>query len=520
MSFLKKNILKNLSIINYLLIFSFLIYSTYIIIHQYDGHHVGLIYSNAIDLINGKLPYQEIFIQYGFLTTLIHSIILLVFDNKVFFLSFFNIIFYLLGVLFIGNCINILTNKNYSLIASCILLFNHPIPWLPWSNYLAFFFISISLFILLKKKGFFLTGLLLSLAVLCRQDFFIPIVISAITFFIFYFFDRYKVNYKILIYLISGFIVPIIIFFIYLILLGVFDQWLKYIIFPKYYLGFYNTTLFDLIIKYIFFFTSDSFFNFIYAPQYFFISIVLIFNSILILLKIFNKIVIPNNLFFIILFSIFLSSVSLNIELFRLYTSITFGIIPLFYFINKIHDKKLKYNLGLLILLPSIFSFIFYPFGNNDQFKRLIFNNQKTVINNNQFNFFKWPHTRVSTINFISSLKQACDVKYLDNLTFDSLLSTVNSYERVRLMPYQKASAKNSEFHTFVDTIKNPELNFIELINNEIQNENIILLINDNNDIYSNSKIKFTSSYKKIEINQSDIVGKPKILRVYIPNKC
>ena len=86
MSFLKTNILKNLSIINYLLILSFLIYSTYIVIHQYDGHHVGLIYSNAIDLINGKLPYQEIFIQYGFLTTLIHSIILLVFDNKVFFL--------------------------------------------------------------------------------------------------------------------------------------------------------------------------------------------------------------------------------------------------------------------------------------------------------------------------------------------------------------------------------------------------------------------------------------------------
>ena len=520
MSFLKTNILKNLSIINYLLILLFLIYSTYIIIHQYDGHHVGLIYSNAIDLINGKLPYREIFIQYGFLTTLIHSIILLVFDNKVFFLSFFNIIFYLLGVLFVGNCINILTNKNYSLIASCILLFNHPIPWLPWSNYLAFFFISISLFILLKKKGFFLTGLFLSLAELCRQDYFVPIAISAITFFTFYFFGRNKINYKILIYLISGFVLPIIIFFIYLFLLGIFDQWLKYIILPKYYLDLYNTTLLDLIFEYIFFFTSESFFNFIYTPQYFLISILLVFNSILILLKIFNKIIIPNNLLFIVLFSVFLSSLSLNTELFRLYTSVIFGIIPLLYFINKINDKKLKYNLRLLVLLPSIFSFVFYPFGNNDQFKRLIFNNQKTVINTNQFNFFKWPDIKVNTINFISSLKHTCDVKYLDNLTFDSLLSTVNSYERVRLMPYQKASAKNSEFHTFVDKIKNPELNFIELINKEIQNENIILLINENNDIYSNSKIKFTSSYKKIEINQSNIVGKPKILRVYIPNKC
>ena len=229
---------------------------------------------------------------------------------------------------------------------------------------------------------------------------------------------------------------------------------------------------------------------------------------------------VPNNLLFIILFSIFLSSVSLNIELFRLYTSVIFGIIPLLYFINKVNDKKLKDNLRLLILLPSIFSFIFYPFGNSDQFKRIIFNDQKTEINTNQFNFFKWPDIKVNTINFISSLNRSCDVKYLDNLTFDSLLSTVNSYERIRLMPYQKSSAKNSEFHSFVDKIKNPELNFIELINKEIQNENIILLINENNDIYSNNKIKFTSSYKKIEINQSDIVSRPKILRVYVPNKC
>ena len=176
MNFLKLKILKNLSIINYLSIFFFFIYAVYIVRYQYDGHHVGLIYSNAIDLIKGKLPYKEIFIQYGFLTTLIHSLILLLFDNKVFFISFFNIIFYSLGILFISKTVNNLIDKNYAFIATIIILFNHPVPWLPWSNYIAFFFISISLFLLSHpKKNFFLISFFLSLSILSRQDFFIPI---------------------------------------------------------------------------------------------------------------------------------------------------------------------------------------------------------------------------------------------------------------------------------------------------------------------------------------------------------
>ena len=89
MNFLRVIFLKNLSLINYLLIFSFFIYSIYIIRYQYDGHHIGLVYSNAIDFINGRLPYKEIFIQYGFLTTLIHSLILSIFENSVL-ISLFN----------------------------------------------------------------------------------------------------------------------------------------------------------------------------------------------------------------------------------------------------------------------------------------------------------------------------------------------------------------------------------------------------------------------------------------------
>ena len=38
-----------------------------------DPIHWGLMLSNAKDLYEGQLPYKDIFIQYGILTTLIHS---------------------------------------------------------------------------------------------------------------------------------------------------------------------------------------------------------------------------------------------------------------------------------------------------------------------------------------------------------------------------------------------------------------------------------------------------------------
>ena len=521
MNFLNNKILKNLYILNYLLIFFFFLYSIYTLRYQYDGHHIGLIYSNSIDLIKGKLPYKEIFIQYGFLTTLINSIILLLFDNKVFFISFFNIIFYSLGILFVSKTINNLVNKNYALIATIVILFNHPIPWLPWSNYITFFFISISLFLLSNKKSyFFLISFFLSLAVLSRQDCFIAVLFSFTFFSIFYLFGQNKINFKFVFKIFSGFFLPIIFFLLYLFFLNIYREWNNYLLIPNFYLDLHNTSVIDLVFNYFVFFTSNSFFDFIHNPQFFLISIILICNSILILLKIFNKIKIPNNIFMIVLLSIFLSSLSIQIELFRLYTSVIFGLIPLLYFLSKIKENELNRNLKLLIILPSIYSFVFYPMGNNDQFKKLMFGALKAELNNNQYDYFKWPKTKVNTINLINDLVKRCNVEYLDNLTFDSLLSTIGNHDRIRLLPYEKASLKNAKFHTFIDSIKNPNLNFIELINKQIQKQNIILLINENNNIYKNNKIKFTSSYNKVEINESDIVGKPKILKIYFPSKC
>ena len=220
------------------------------------------------------------------------------------------------------------------------------------------------------------------------------------------------------------------------------------------------------------------------------------------------------------MFSIFLSSSSLKIELFRLFTSVIFGLIPLLYFISKISNKELKHNLKLLIILPAIYCFVFYPMGNNDQFKKLVFNSSKKIIKNHKFDYYKWSDNQVNTINLISKLYDKCNVEYLENLTFDTLLSTVNDYDRIRLLPYEKAYIKNSKFHINIDKIKNANNNFIDLINKEIDKQNIILLISENNNVYKDDKIKVSSFYNKIEFNQSDIIGKPKILRIYLPSKC
>ena len=93
-----------------LITFSFL-YSLNIYLFVYDGHHHGLVFSNAIDLLEGRKPYSEIWIQYGFLTTLIHSIVILIFGKQLLFLNIFTIIIYLTSIFFISLTVRKLTNN-------------------------------------------------------------------------------------------------------------------------------------------------------------------------------------------------------------------------------------------------------------------------------------------------------------------------------------------------------------------------------------------------------------------------
>ena len=521
MSSLKLHKLINSDLINYILIFIFFLYSVYVIKHHYDGHHLGLLYSNALDLIKGKIPYKDIFIQYGFLTTLIHSLILIFFDNQIFFISFCGVLFYSFSILFISLSIKKLINSKYGLISSILILFNHPIPFLPWSNYIVFFFITLSIFLITKKNiNYFFLGIFISLAILSRQDVVVPILSSFIIFIILIV-NSFKKKYFIyFVKILIGFLLPIFLLVFYLIYFDIFSYWKSYLIIPKFYLDIYGKGTIEIILDFIFFFSTKSFFNFIVTPQLFLISIILFSNSIIIFLKLFNKINVPYNILYISILSILLCSMSLKIEIFRLYTSVIIGIIPLLYFLNEVIDKNVKKNLLRLLILPSLFSIFFYPFGNNDTFDKTNLLNNDIKINNKNFSFYKWPKNKTNSINLITEIVANCDVAYLENLTFDSLYSTIGNFDRVSILPYKLSSIKHNKFHNYINTLKNPDMNYIDKINLEIQKENLILLVNKNNNVYKNSKIEPTIMYSHIKINESLIEGKPDYLNIFVPNKC
>ena len=170
--------------------------------------------------------------------------------------------------------------------------------------------------------------------------------------------------------------------------------------------------------------------------------------------------------------------------------------------------------------MPAIFSILFYPFGNNELFKKINFNNKNNKIFDNKYDYLDWPVKISESINFISNLSKNCDVEYLDNLTFNSFYSTIGNYNRVRLLPYLKSDAKESEMSSYIDKIKNKKKSFFDIINDEITNNNIIVIYNENNNLYKYNTFKFSNSYKYTIINESDVLGKPKFLYIYYPQHC
>jgi hypothetical protein len=77
-----KNVLKNKNVFLLIITLPFIFFSIYISRFIHDLHHHGLMFVNALDLINNKVPYKEIFILYGIATTAIHSLSLLIFGEN------------------------------------------------------------------------------------------------------------------------------------------------------------------------------------------------------------------------------------------------------------------------------------------------------------------------------------------------------------------------------------------------------------------------------------------------------
>ena len=495
----------------YLIIALFFSLSIYFYSYIHDPHHHGLVFSNALDLLNGKRPYDEIFIQYGLLTTFFHSIILRIFGLEIIYLNYFTICINLISVYLIFKIVKKTTNQFYAFLSTLLILSNHPIVWLPWSNYISFFFIVLGIFFHIQKNHSdnYHLGFYFSLAVLARQDFFLPL------FFFFIIFINLKFIYEKKIYIkcIISFFLPLILFLLFVFILDLYENWSKTLRIPSLYFELYNTDIFSLVLSFLNFFIFQSFFNFINEPQYILILIILIINTFLIIKNLFSK---NFEQIFLPILCILLSVTSINYELFRLYTSTIIGIIPLIQFLHSFKVKENKFIFIFLIIFFSFFSIIFYPLGGNKLFNNLLINKSETNIthlyniklNQNDIDLYR------EILNLKMEISKNCSIKYYENLTFNSFISPLLGGDRIKLKPFVKSDTKNSSVDFYFDN------NFIAKINNQFKYEDIVLIFTDDNLEFNLGTIVIPKNYSTKEIITFSKSNKPIAYNFIYASKC
>lgn len=495
----------------YLIIALFFFFSIYSYSYIHDPHHHGLVFSNALDLLNGKKPYDEIFLQYGFLTTFFHSVILSVFGLEIIYLNYFTIFIYLISVYLIFKIVKKTTNEYYAFLSTLLILFNHPVVWLPWSNYIAFFFIVLGIYLNVHKNysdNYYL-GFCFSLTILSRQDFFLPLF----SFFIIFISIKLIYQKKIYTKFIISFFIPLILFLLIIFNLGLFESWSKTLKIPSLYLELYKTNIFSLIISFVNFFIFQSFFNFINEPQYILILIILIINVFLIiknlLSKNFDQIFLPS-------LCILTSITSINYELFRLYTSTLIGIIPLIQFIHSFKVKENKFIFNFFLIFFGLFSIIFYPLGGNKLFNKLFINKSETNIL--YLKNVKLSQSDVDLYKGIFYLKMEvsknCNIKYYENLTFNTFISPLLGDDRIKFKPFVKSDTKNSVIDSYFDN------SFVTKINNQFKNEDMVLIFTDNNLEFDLGTIVIPNNYSIKEVIISSRSNKPIAYNFVYPTKC
>ena len=201
----------------------------------YDGYHWGFILTNAIELINGKIPYKEIFLEYGIVSVIANSITLIIFDKNVYSIIALTCLLYSITLLVISQLTYKITKSRfYSILAVVIIFVLYPWPTTPWPNFYSFFFTVMfcNFFIKKKKKYHIFSGISLALAYLSLTTvynliiglFFLSVIVT-------YFLLRKIINKKEIekiYYTLFSFIIFIGIFAIYLYLNDLISIWASY----------------------------------------------------------------------------------------------------------------------------------------------------------------------------------------------------------------------------------------------------------------------------------------------------
>lgn len=320
--------------------------------YDIDPHHWGLMLSNAKDLYEGQVPYKEIFIQYGILTTILQAAAFGIGKNMLAIIVVTSAC-YAGGILILyAIALNVLQNKTNALYVLILLVLFHPLAMYPWSNYIAFPFFMGGIYFLVRKDSggglmkipTFLAGIFLGLASLAREGLAPAAILFILLSFIFDFIkstQKKKTFYQ-FIFCAIGFAIPLSVFTSYLVYAGLIEYWIKLSVeLPRIYL---NESF-----KYIKSFIFKAFFQEIYTgyrhgdPRWILTSFFTLTSFWIFILALFGKVAakpkrfyVDSSLVKVALACLLLISASLHLaETFRIATGSSLGLIVLFSFLRS-----------------------------------------------------------------------------------------------------------------------------------------------------------------------------------------
>ncbi|MGD0280388.1 MAG: glycosyltransferase family 39 protein, partial [Smithella sp.] len=188
-----------------------------------DNLHWGWAYIVALDLKRGAIPHSETIIFYGYVYSWIQSVALILFGERLMSVGIITGLFYSL-TLFLSYLVFLRFLKKSLAFASVLLIFLiHPYIIYPAANYFAYTFQLLALLFFLRYSDHHLNGLLagffLSMSVLSRYSSVIAIIPPFVIMLCWEFFTIKSARKSVIkkITMVScGFIVPSLIFFIYL----------------------------------------------------------------------------------------------------------------------------------------------------------------------------------------------------------------------------------------------------------------------------------------------------------------
>ncbi|MBD9453530.1 hypothetical protein IB244_18475 [Rhizobium sp. RHZ02] len=413
--------------------------------YHLDPHHWGLMTSNAVDIARGRVPYKEIFIQYGFLTAYIEYLFFAAGNNVLSIIFGVSTLYAmgLAGVYFLT--FHLAKKRRVALYAFLTTFLIHPLAIYPWPNYIAFPFIVFGCLAIVKGKNNWwiclLGGVLLGLAVLAREGLFLGLALALVALLpIRLWSSQGGMSAMKLLSPLVGFVLPLGLFVFYLWLNELTYYWWQVAIgLPKLYATIFLVhgpvaAIWDLL-KYVFQFSLSE-----HARQTFF-ALVSISASVYWIEAMFArwKKPVDADCLFIALITVLLlsSSVHLN-EIFRLATSVSLGAGLVYILADRLRLAGLLFACATLALVVGVLGRdsgdYFLP--SRAQIEAATTSDRIALFarqrwSQDVFDYYDW---YVDAMGVLQT--RSCGLSYLRNETRDAFLEALSPFVQYQLMPF------------------------------------------------------------------------------------